>query len=348
MSAVTVAPSTRQVKPAGGVRMLAWLIGSACVLVAAVVVAAALGPVNLPSGQVLRTLLGLPGGLSEMDRSLLLEIRLPRVVLAVLVGMALASSGAAYQTVFRNPLADPYLLGVAAGAGLGVTIAITLRTNSVSASLPIYATVGAVCAVAVTLTLGGKLGRDPVTTVLAGVAVASFATAVQTYVQQRNSDTQRPVFSWILGQLTVSGWDSVRAVAAYIIAAIVAMIVLSRRLDALQLSDDEAVSLGINPQRLRIVTIACATVATAAAVSVSGLIGFVGIVVPHLVRYLTGRSSILLLPIITLIGGAFLVLADLGARTLLAPAEVPIGVITAFIGAPFFLFILRTRSAGLR
>ncbi|MEY5144833.1 MAG: hypothetical protein RL745_200, partial [Actinomycetota bacterium] len=223
-----------------------------------------------------------------------------------------------------------------------------LRTNSVSASLPIYATVGAVCAVAVTLTLGGKLGRDPVTTVLAGVAVASFATAVQTYVQQRNSNTQRPVFSWILGQLTVSGWDSVRAVAAYIIAAIVAMIVLSRRLDALQLSDDEAVSLGINPQRLRIVTIACATVATAAAVSVSGLIGFVGIVVPHLVRYLTGRSSILLLPIITLIGGAFLVLADLGARTLLAPAEVPIGVITAFIGAPFFLFILRTRSAGLR
>ena len=344
----TIAAATREAKPVSPVRTIAWLVGSACVLVAAVVVAAALGPVSLPGGEVLRTLLGLPNGLSEIDRSLLLEIRLPRVVLAVLVGMALASSGAAYQTVFRNPLADPYLLGVAAGAGLGVTIAITLRTNAVSASLPIYATVGAVCAVAVTLALGGKLGRDPVTTVLAGVAVASFATAVQTYVQQRNSDTQRPVFSWILGQLTVSGWDSVRAVGGYIIAAIVAMMVLSRKLDALQLSDDEAVSLGINPQRLRIATIACATVATAAAVSVSGLIGFVGIVVPHLVRYLTGRSSITLLPIITLIGGAFLVLADLGARTLLAPAEVPIGVITAFIGAPFFLFILRTRSAGLR
>ena len=329
-------------------RTWVWAAAAGGLLVASVVVAAALGPVSLPTGEVLRTLFGLPGGLEGVDRTLLLEIRLPRVVLAVLVGMALASSGAAYQTVFRNPLADPYLLGVAAGAGLGVTIAITLRTSAVSASLPLYATAGAVLAVVVTLTLGGRLGSDPVTTVLAGVAVASFATAVQTYLQQRNSNTQRPVFSWILGQLTVTGWDSVRAVAGYIIASIAALMVLSRRLDALQLSDDEAVSLGTHPQRLRIATIACATLATSAAVSVSGLIGFVGIVVPHLVRYLTGRSSIRLLPVIALVGGAFLVLADLGARTLLSPAEVPIGVITAFIGAPFFLFVLRTRAGGAR
>ncbi|NBU31354.1 MAG: iron ABC transporter permease, partial [Actinobacteria bacterium] len=231
---------------------------------------------------------------------------------------------------------------------LGATIAIAARTSQTSASLPLYACAGAVVAVLVTVSLGGRLGHDPVSTVLAGVAVASFATATQTYVQQRNSSVLRPVYSWILGQLTTAGWESVRAVVGYVAAAIAVLLLVARKLDALMLSDDEAVSLGVNPRKMRILTIGAATLATAAAVSVSGLIGFVGIVVPHLVRYLTGMATMRLLPMITLSGAAFLVLADLGARTVVAPAEIPIGVITAFVGAPFFLLVLRNRGGSLR
>ncbi len=334
--------------PRGASRLWLWAVASVGLLLVAVALACSFGPASLNLADTVRSLLGQPHGLTGVDRTVLLEIRVPRVVLGALVGAALAASGAAYQTVFRNPLADPYLLGVAAGAGLGATIAITARMNAQSASLPLFAFVGASVAVLVTLGISGRLGRDPVSTVLAGVAVASFATAVQTYLQQRNSNALRPVYSWILGQLTTAGWGSVRSVAAYVTVALVALFWLSRRLDALQLSDDEATSLGVNPRTIRIWTVAAATLATAAAVSVSGLIGFVGIVVPHVVRYLTGIASARLLPVIAICGAAFVVLADLGARLVLAPAEVPIGVITAFIGAPFFLFVLRNRSGVLR
>lgn len=329
-------------------RMWLLAVASTGLLLIAVAVACSLGPASLDLGATIRSLLGQPHGLTGVDRTVLFEIRVPRVVLGALVGAALAASGAAYQTVFRNPLADPYLLGVASGAGLGATIAITARMNAQSASLPLFAFAGATVAVLVTLGISGRLGRDPVSTVLAGVAVASFATAVQTYLQQRNSNALRPVYSWILGQLTTAGWGSVRAVAVYISIALTVLFWLSRRLDALQLSDDEATSLGVSPRTVRGWTVAAATLATAAAVSVSGLIGFVGIVVPHLVRYLTGMATARLIPVIALCGAAFVVLADLGARLMLAPAEVPIGVITAFIGAPFFLFVLRNRTGVLR
>ena len=332
----------------GEPRVWVWTAVCAAALVVVVMVGCAFGPAQLPMAQTIRSLLGTPHGLTGVDATVLTQIRVPRVLLAAAVGAALATSGAAYQTVFRNPLADPYLLGVAAGAGFGVTVAIALRAAQTSPSLPLFAFVGAVVAVAVTLTLGGRLGHDPVSTVLAGVAVASFATALQTYLQQRNSNVLRPVYSWILGQLTTVGWDSLRMVGGYIAVAVGALIALGRRMDALLLNDDEAVSLGVHPRRMRIMTIAAATLATAAAVSVSGLIGFVGIVVPHVMRYLTGVASMRLLPAIALAGGAFLVVADLGARTLLAPAEMPIGVITAFVGAPFFLLVLRTRTAGAR
>ncbi|MBU6213905.1 MAG: iron ABC transporter permease [Actinomycetales bacterium] len=332
----------------GAPRVWVWTAASACALVLVVAVACTMGPAHLPLGATVRSLLGLPHGLTGVDATVLTQIRVPRVLLAAAVGAALATSGAAYQTVFRNPLADPYLLGVAAGAGFGVTVAVALRATQNSPSLPLFAFVGAISAVAVTLGLGGRLGHDPVSTVLAGVAVASFATALQTYIQQRNSNVLRPVYSWILGQLTTAGWDSLRMAGGYIAAAVGALIVLGRRMDALMLNDDEAVSLGVHPRRMRLLTIGAATMATAAAVSVSGLIGFVGIVVPHLMRYVTGLASMRLLPAVALCGAAFLVLADLGARTLLAPAEMPIGVITAFVGAPFFLLVLRTRTGGAR
>jgi iron complex transport system permease protein len=301
------------------------------------------GPISLDFMKILRTLFGLSGGLQDEEKILFLELRLPRVMLAALVGAALATSGAVYQTVFRNPLADPYLLGAAAGAGLGATLALTGGTQGFYAALPLFAFLGGVLAVASTFLISGKAFADPATLLLSGIAIGSFATAVQTYLQQRNSEVLRPVYSWILGQLTVADWQVVKWASVYIIFALFILIRMSRLLDGLLLSDEEAFSLGISPNKIRIIAIGAATLATATAVSASGLIGFVGIVVPHLVRGLTKRATNRALFTVALSGAAFLVLADLGARTLLSPAELPIGVITAFVGAPFLLFVLRAK-----
>ena len=329
-------------------RVWRWQItaSAAAALLIACLLGVGFGPVNLNFGSIVRTLLGLPNGLENEDRTLLLELRLPRVVLGALVGAALATSGAVYQSVFRNPLADPYLLGAASGAGLGATIAITNGGGNLHALLPIFAFLGGVLAVAATFLVAGRLFADPSTLLLAGIAVGSFATAFQTYLQQRNSAALRPVYSWILGQLTVANWDVVRWAGVYIFIALFVLIRVSKVLDALMLSDEEAYSLGVSPQKIRLIAVAAATLATATAVSASGLIGFVGIVVPHLVRGLTKRATNRSLLSIAFVGAAFLVTADLGARTLLAPAELPIGVITAFVGAPFFLFVLRARNRG--
>jgi iron complex transport system permease protein len=329
-------------------RVWRWQItaSAAAALLIACLLGVGFGPVNLNFGSIIRTLLGLPNGLENEDRTLLLELRLPRVVLGALVGAALATSGAVYQSVFRNPLADPYLLGVASGAGLGATIAITNGGGNLHALLPIFAFLGGVLAVAATFLVAGRLFTDPSTLLLAGIAVGSFATAFQTYLQQRNSAALRPVYSWILGELTVANWDVVKWAGVYILVALAVLIRISKVLDALMLSDEEAYSLGVSPQKIRIIAVAAATLATATAVSASGLIGFVGIVVPHLVRGLTKRATNRSLLSIAFVGAAFLVIADLGARTLLSPAELPIGVITAFVGAPFFLFVLRARNRG--
>lgn len=178
-------------------------------LIVALLLAVALGPVRLDVGKITRTLLGMHGGLVNTDRTILLDLRLPRVVLAALVGAALAASGSAYQAVFRNPLADPYLLGVAAGAGLGATIAFIGRDPGVTPSVPIFAFLGGVVAVASTLLIAGRRAHDPPTILLAGIAFGAFATAIQTYLQQRNSAVLRPVYSWILGQLNGAGWSAV-------------------------------------------------------------------------------------------------------------------------------------------
>lgn len=313
------------------------------VLFIVLLLGASFGPISLDFQQIIRTLLGLRGGLQDEEKALFLQLRLPRVLLAALVGAALATSGAVYQTVFRNPLADPYLLGAAAGAGLGATIALTAGRSSFYAALPLFAFIGAALAVAATFIISGRSYADPAMLLLSGIAIGSFATAVQTYLQQRNSEVLRPVYSWILGQLTVADWQVVKWASFYIILALAVLIRMSRQLDGLLLSDEEAFSLGISPNKVRIIAIGAATLATATAVSASGLIGFVGIVVPHLVRGITKRATNRALSTVALFGAAFLVLADLGARTLLSPAELPIGVITAFVGAPFLLFVLRAK-----
>jgi iron complex transport system permease protein len=333
-----------------------WLVAGVVAVVLAGLAGLALGPASLPPGSVALELVNaLPwvhvhSGLTEREAAIVTELRLPRVVLALLVGAMLALAGGCYQGVFRNPLADPYLLGVAAGAGFGATVAIALgggaAAGAVAASLPVplAAFAGALAAVALTYLLGVSGGRDrsPATLILAGVAVSAFFAAGQTFLLQRHSDDLQLVYSWLLGRLATNGWYEVRLLLPYAVLTAVVVLLLRRELDVLAVGDDEAASLGLHPQRSRYLLVVAASLGTAAAVAVSGLIGFVGVIVPHIVRLLAGAGYRSVLPLSMLFGGAFLTLADLAARTVSAPAEVPIGVLTAFLGAPFFVVVLRT------
>jgi iron complex transport system permease protein len=310
-----------------------------------------IGPFDIPVGDVVRELLdGIPGidvdsGLSRTQESVIEELRLPRVVLGLMVGATLSLSGAAYQGAFRNPLADPYLLGIAAGAGLGATIAITEGLGDGSGLLdpvPLAAFIGGLGAVWISYLAGHIGGRSTVTLILAGVAVASFLTACQTYVLQANSDQIREVFNWILGRIATSGWNEPKLLAPYFVITLVVVLRYARALDVLAVGDEEAASLGVNPHRVRLIVVVAASLGAAAAVSVSGLIGFVGIIVPHTVRLVFGASNRVVLPLSVLFGAAFMVAADLAARSVFEGAELPIGVVTAFIGAPFFALVLRT------
>jgi len=323
------------------------------VLLTALLAAVLSGPVSLDPGAVLREVIGrLPlvdvdSGLDARQAAIVWELRLPRAILGALVGATLAVAGSAYQGVFRNPLADPYLLGVAAGAGLGATIAI-VAAGSGAILVPLAAFVGAVAAVAATYALGAAGGgrRTGNTLILAGVAVAASLTAAQTFVQQRNAETIREVYAWILGRLGTSGWSDVALMAPYAALSIVVILLHRRLLDVLAVGEDEARTLGVRPERVRTAVVIAATLGTAGAVAVSGLIGFVGIVVPHTIRLLVGVSYRAIVPLTILGGAAFLVLADLVARTALSPSEVPIGVVTAIIGGPFFFVVLRTSRRG--
>jgi iron complex transport system permease protein len=351
----TAAERTAGSRPAHRVRRTWW----ACLTLLAVAIMAgvSIGPAGMPVGRVgLELLDRLPlvsvdSGLDSRQAAILWDIRLPRVVLALLVGATLSVAGGAYQGVFRNPLADPYLLGAAAGAGLGATLVLTSGTQGGWGPfdvLPAAAFVGALLAVGLTYLVGRAAGRGVAGTtslILAGVAMASLFTSVQTYFQQRSDDTVREVYAWILGGLSTAGWSEVRLILPWTVLAAVGVLLHRRPLDVLAVGDEEATTLGLHVDRTRLVVVLAASLGTAAAVAVSGLIGFVGIIVPHAIRLVAGHSYRVILPLTLVGGGAFMVLADLVARTALSPAEVPIGVITAFVGAPFFLALLGRRGA---
>ncbi len=327
--------------------------GAAVVLLAAMLVSILVGPAGLTPQAVLLDIadrlpfVDVDSGLSTRQQAILWNIRMPRVVLGVLVGAMLAVAGAAYQGVFRNPLADPYLLGVSSGAGLGATLAIVVGGAAGFAGVPVAAFAGGLLAVGATYALGRSVGgvRSEVVIILAGVAVAAFANAIQTFFMQLHDDTLRQVYSWMLGRLSTDGWSDVVVVLPYVVVAVAVIALHRRTLDVMAVGDVEAASLGIHPARVRLLLVCVATLGTAAVVSASGLIGFVGIVVPHAVRLLVGPGHRMLLPLSLMVGAAFLVLADVLARSVMSPSELPIGVVTAAIGAPFFLVVLR-RSRG--
>jgi iron complex transport system permease protein len=328
-----------------------WALAAGIFVVLATLLGLALGPVDLGVMPVAKEVLshvpflGVESSFSDTDDAILWELRAPRVALGLLVGAMLASAGAAYQGVFRNPLADPYLLGAAAGAGLGATIVIAYGVGGDGGLdlRPPAAFAGAMLGVTVAYLLGRSVGgRETTTLILAGVTVAAFFTAVQTYVQQSSSDTVQEVYSWILGQLETSGWTDVLIVLPYVAVSAAVLLWHRRLLDVLAVGDDEAASLGVPVARVRLLVVVAATLGTAAAVAFSGLIAFVGIIVPHAVRLMAGTSYRVVLPLSLAFGAGFLVLMDLVARTVVAPAQLPIGVVTAFLGAPFFAVVLRT------
>ena len=335
-----------------------WIALASLLLVCSLLVGVMIGPAGPAWWRVPLELINrLPffsihSGLTDTDWSIVWQIRAPRVVLAALVGSTLSIAGASYQGVFRNPLVDPYLLGVAAGAGLGATIVITVNRSGTSTwwidPLPLAAFVGGLIAVLATYLVGttGKGERSSTSLVLSGVAVTSLATAAQTFLLQRNSDVVRQVYSWILGRLSSATWGDVRLVIPYVVLSTIALLLHRRLLDVLRVGDDEAAALGVNVSRVRLVVVVAATLGTASVVAVSGLIGFVGIIVPHAVRLIVGTSYRVVLPVSLLFGAAFLILADIPGRVLDNPAETPIGVVTAFLGAPFFLLILRARKTA--
>jgi iron complex transport system permease protein len=334
-----------------------WYAIGALILLASIVVGASIGPAGPAWWRVPLALIDhLPlvsvhSGVTPAEWNIVWRIRMPRVVLAALVGGMLSVAGAGYQGVFRNPLVDPYLLGAAAGAGLGATLALTTARGATMAwpidPVPASAFVVAVLTVGVTYLVGASFrGSSPasgVTLVLAGVAVVAFVTAVQTFILQRNQDAVREVYQWILGRLSGATWGDVVLILPYVTLSCVVLMMHRRHLDVFRVGDDEAAALGVSVRRTRLVVVVAATLGTAAVVSVSGLIAFVGLVIPHAIRLVAGAGYRRLIPLSLLFGAAFLILADIPGRMLSSPAETPIGVVTAFLGAPFFVYLLRTR-----
>ena len=325
-------------------------VGALVALAAVTLLSATQGAAALAFGDVLAALVDrlplvdLDSPLSSRQEGILFQIRLPRLVLGMLVGGSLAMAGAAYQGVFRNPLADPYLLGVSAGAGFGAVLALGFGLDLGRGPFDAVAAaafLGALVAVAASATIARGAWHSPATLLLAGVSMAALFSAAQTYALGQLSETRtREVLSWLFGRLNTSGWREVGILGPYVVVCGAVLLLHRRHLDVLRVGDDEARSLGLNPGRSRLVVIVAASLLTAAAVSVSGLIAFVGLVVPHVVRLLVSHSYRVIVPLSALGGAAFLAFVDTGARTLTAPAELPVGVITALVGAPFFALVL--------
>ena len=341
-----------------GLRYPWWriMLGLAVLAVAAIF-AASTGSVYVPFGAAVQVVAaGLPGvelspDIPEAWDTILWKLRLPRVAQAALVGAALAMSGAAYQGLFKNPLADPYLVGVASGAGLGAVVVLLTGIPMYLAGislLPVAAFAGGTGAVAVAYSIARNSGGTPTTTlILAGVAIAALTGAVSSLLILRSDPELRPVLAWLMGSLISSEWKESAIVLAYVAPGMAVLLGFGRMLNVLQLSEDHAAMLGVPVEKVKLLLIGAATLVTAAAVSFSGLIGFVGLVAPHVVRLIWGPDYRFLLPMSAIVGATFLVLADLVARTIVSPGELPVGMVTAFCGAPFFLYLLRRRRLGV-
>ncbi len=323
-------------------------------LVASVFLASAFGAVTIQLPDILRMILDkitffdIPSTWRVVDETIIFQIRLPRVIGGALVGAALATAGALFQGLLRNPMADPYIIGTSAGAALGATIAMMLPINLVFFGfglVPLAAFCGALTTVILVYNLARVGGKTPIISMLlAGFVVSSLLAAVIAFLMSMSDSlglNLRSVYSFLMGHISITGWSQIAVIAPLVIGGIIGAQFFASHLNAFSLGEEGAAYLGIEVERDKIIILALGSLLTAAAVSISGLIGFVGLVMPHAVRLSLGPDHRLLLPASALAGGTFLVIADLLARILLAPVEIPVGVITALIGAPIFIYLLR-------
>ena len=327
------------------------------ILAVVFILSIAIGAVFIPPLTQIRMLLAHIPGLTvvqnwpETFNTIVYDIRLPHAVLILLAGSALACSGAAYQGLFRNPLADPYLIGVASGAGLAAVIAMTVHWPQTWLGLyavPGMAFVGALLTVFIVYALArtGRAAPTP-TLILAGVAVSSFATSLTSFLMLRSSAELRRALAYQLGGALLPGWEPVLAMLPYFLIGVTVLVLSGFTLNVLQFGDEQAQQMGLAVERRKLIIILAASLTTAAAVAFAGIIGFIGLVVPHVIRILWGADYRQIMVLSILAGGSVLLVADIVARTVLAPQVLPVGIITALVGAPFFLWVLRrAKSAG--
>jgi iron complex transport system permease protein len=316
-------------------------LGLLVLLAASVLLGVRFGPVHLTTGDVLTAL---AGGGADWHRRIVMEIRFPRVFLGALVGGGLALAGATFQALLRNPLAEPYILGISGGASVGAVLVLSLGAGAASWPLPLAAFAGALLAILLVFRVATASGRsmDVRVLLLAGVVVAAFFTAcIALILSISEARTVQSAVHWIMGSLAGASWRSVALTAAYTLPAAALLLTLARPLNLMAIGEETAHYLGADVERVKRLALALAALLTAAGVATAGVIGFVGLVVPHAIRLLVGSDHRALLPLSFLGGATFLVLSDVVAQLVLAPTQVPVGVITAFVGVPLFLFLLR-------
>lgn len=321
------------------------IITLAGVLLVAMVLAVGLGAVNVTPGDTVAAISrGIRGAELTQADAVIWQLRAPRVLLAALVGATLALAGVLYQALFKNALADPYILGVSSGAGLGATIAFVAAGTSFASrafGVPLGAFLGALLTIAFVVRLASRAGRaDTTSLLLAGVAISYTLSAVTSFLMVVFRNSMQSVVFWMMGGLTSASWQSVWVVSGMFVIGSIVPILYARELDIMLLGDERAGQLGVNVERFKLLVLGSASLVVAAAVSVSGLIGFVGLMTPHMARLVLGPDHRLLLPASTLAGAIVMVFADLAARTVLAPVEIPVGIVTAVLGGPFFVWLL--------
>ena len=330
----------------------------AALLLAAVLLAIGLGTVWISPATTLE-LVGSRLGITDQPHApaslgvILFELRLPRVLLAIIVGAALAVAGTVFQAVFRNPMADPAIIGVSSGAALGAVVAILVTGSAFAGglSVPLSAFVGAL-ATALLVYRIARIGPtvQVATLLLAGIAVAAVISAVITLVMSLSGEEIRSIYFWLLGGLAARGWSTLSAAAPLVAVGVLVSLAAVRDLNVMALGEERAAQLGVETERFKRLALATGALLAGAAVSVAGVSGFVGLMTPHILRLVLGSDHRRLLPATVLGGALFMVLADLAARTVLAPEEIPVGAVTALLGGPFFLYLLRRerRIAGAR
>ena len=289
---------------------------------------------------------------SSMEEAVIMDVRLPRVLGAAIVGIALAVAGVVLQGLFRNPMADPYLIGISAGASVGASLAIAfgigLSFFGVLYSVPLMAFIFAIGTVFVVYTIS-KTGEGVpmLTLLLVGIAVNSFLLAITAIIRLFSGEAVHAIMAWMFGSLNLCNWDYVKIALPFVVVGVALIYVFARDLNIMLLGEEQAHHLGVDTERLKKILLASATLMTAAAVSISGIIGFIGLIIPHIARILVGPDHRILIPLSALTGAIVLILCDTAARTVVRPMQLPVGIITSLLGAPFFIYLVRRKKRSV-